>query len=81
MGLILLWLLHAAVSVLQPQMKNTPKKLHATQATGYYELLNKQAPFYYIIFLYWKKPMEDAGGCTWVYFNASNYLHSLRFFE
>ena len=32
MGLILLWLLHAAVSTLQPQMKNTPKKLHATQA-------------------------------------------------
>ena len=34
------------------------------------ELLNKQAPFYYIIFLYWEQPMEDTGGCTWVYFNA-----------
>lgn len=31
--MILLWLLHAAVSTLQPQIKNTPKKMH-TQA-GY----------------------------------------------
>lgn len=49
MGLILLWLLHAAVSTLQPQIKNTPKKLHAYPGR-LLELLNKPAPFYYIIF-------------------------------